>query len=88
MGNEIDRFDKPKKPVTILGAADTQSPSNPKILDRTTKQVPVTPEVVVHSEEIFEDDRVRISPRPSTSPRIRLRASDQEAWEKAKRGVD
>jgi len=83
MSGEIQRFDKPRDKVKIVGAADTQSQPPPQIMDRTTRQAPVSPEIVVHSEEATEG--IRVTPRRPDEPQVRMRSSDQEAWEKAKR---
>lgn len=85
MSGEIDRFDKPRKKVTILGAADTQAPAKPQIVDRKTKQERVNPEIVVHHDEILEDDKIRIVQRAHDAPQVRIRTADKKAWAKVKR---
>jgi len=82
---EIDRFDKPKQPVKIVGAADLQGAPAPQILDKRTKQEPTQPEIVVHPEEVREDDRIRIPLRAPDAPQVRIRSSDKKAWDKVKR---
>ena len=87
MSGEIQKFDQPRPKVKILGAADTQESKPLQILDRNTQQEPVSPEVHAYFDEVLPEDSIRIEKRDPSEPQVRIRSSDQEAWEKAKRDV-
>jgi hypothetical protein len=88
--SEIHRLDQPdRRPrPKIVGAADIDAQGRPRVLDSSAKQEPVTPEIRVHSQTISEEDKIRVGDRRVDEPQVRIRASDQKAWQRVKRVED
>lgn len=88
MTGHIDKFDKPRQSVKILGANEIID-KPPLIMDRTTKQEQDPIEIRQHSETIVEADKIR-GPKPRAGrPEVRVRTQTNPVeWDKVKRGKD
>lgn len=75
------------KIVKLSQTEITQSPI--KVLDSSTKQPAVIPELVIHQEVITEADSIRRRKITKDEPqvRIRVRANSKE-WDRIKRAED